>query len=103
MTRNHKVPARPRSALRCTLFAILGGAAPMSLAQPGREATSESSGAAQLDEIVVTAQKVSQRLQDVPITITELSAADLARTNVTTTAELPTLVSGLVWSNQGAW
>jgi len=103
MTRNHKVPARPRSALRCTLFAILGGAAQMSLAQPGREATSESSGAAQLDEIVVTAQKVSQRLQDVPITITELSAADLARTNVTTTAELPTLVSGLVWSNQGAW
>lgn len=69
---------------------------------PASNSPSDSSGAA-LDEIVVTAQKRSERLQDVPVTILALSAATLDQNNVTTAADLPTLVSGLVWSNQGAW
>jgi iron complex outermembrane recepter protein len=56
-----------------------------------------------LDEIVVTAQKRSERLQDVPISITALGSSELQRTGVQTTADLPSVVSGLVWSNQGAW
>jgi len=56
-----------------------------------------------LNEIIVTAEKFKQPLQNVPITVTELTAVDLARANLTTTSDLPTLVSGLVWSNQGGW
>jgi iron complex outermembrane recepter protein len=56
-----------------------------------------------LDEVVVTAQKRTERLQDVPISVAALSAADLSRSNVQTTGDLPSVVSGLVWSNQGAW
>src|ERR1700722_8405436 len=63
--------------------------------------TDTNSGA--LDEVVVTAQKRTERLQDVPISIAALSEADLSRSNVTTTSDLPSVVSGLVWSNQGAW
>ena len=63
--------------------------------------TQTNSGA--LDEVVVTAQKRSERLQDVPISISALSEADLSRSNVVTASDLPSVVSGLVWSNQGAW
>jgi iron complex outermembrane receptor protein len=56
-----------------------------------------------LNEIVVTAQKRTQRLQDVPVTITALSTADLDRAGVATMSDLPSVVSGLIWSNQGTW
>jgi iron complex outermembrane recepter protein len=56
-----------------------------------------------LEAIIVTAQKRSERLQDVPVTISALSTADLARNNVQAARDLPSVVSGLVWSNQGAW
>jgi iron complex outermembrane receptor protein len=56
-----------------------------------------------LEEIIVTAQKRNERLEDVPVTITALSSADLAKNGVERASDLPTMVSGLVWSNQGAW
>lgn len=65
--------------------------------------SSPATSADALDEVVVTAQKRSERLQDVPISIAALSEADLSRSNVATTSDLPSVVSGLVWSNQGAW
>jgi iron complex outermembrane receptor protein len=71
------------------------GAAPVA---PAQETSSNA-----LDEIVVTAQKRVERLQDVPISVSELSSADLQRAGVTTTTDLPSSVSGLVWANQGAW
>lgn len=58
---------------------------------------------AALNEVVVTAQRRSERVQDVPISITALSGSALARQNVQTTNDLPSVVSGLVWGNQGAW
>lgn len=80
-------------AMRLALLGAISALAPLAQAQQGAE----------LDEIVVTAQKREQRIQDVPITVTELSSDDLARADVTTTSDLPSVVSGLVWSNQGAW
>ncbi len=56
-----------------------------------------------LEEIIVTAQKRSERLQDVPVTITALSADYLQKTGVERMSDLPTAVTGLLWSNQGAW
>ena len=92
-----------------TLILALGAAVHLaparaadSSAQDGSQNGSQS-GAQALNEIVVTAQKYKQRLQDVPISITALSGSTLANANVTTTYDLPTLVSGLLWSNEGAW
>jgi iron complex outermembrane receptor protein len=65
--------------------------------------TPAASSSGGLDEIVVTARKQEERLQDVPITIAELTGAQLKSSGVTTTSDLPSVVSGLVWSNQGAW
>lgn len=69
-------------------------------AQENRDAAAADG---ELDTIVVTAQKRTERAQDVPVTISVLSAAELDRSGVTTAADLPTIVSGLVWSNEGAW
>ena len=80
--------------------ALSGSAVPL-LAEENNSSAATSADA--LDEVVVTAQKRSERLQDVPISIAALSEADLSRSNVVTTSDLPSVVSGLVWSNQGAW
>jgi iron complex outermembrane receptor protein len=56
-----------------------------------------------LEEIIVTAQKRSERLQDVPVTITALSSDYMEKANIERASDLPTAVSGLIWSNQGAW
>jgi iron complex outermembrane receptor protein len=59
-------------------------------------APAADSGAARLPEIVVTAQKRSERLQDVPIAITAVTSAKLDHSGVVTTVDLPTLVPGFV-------
>lgn len=81
-------------------LALLGTASPV-LADENGTTAANNTGA--LDEVVVTAQKRTERLQDVPISVSALSEADLSRSNVQTTSDLPSVVSGLVWSNQGAW
>jgi len=52
----------------------------------------------QLEDVVVTAQRRSQRLQDVPLAITAVSAATLAQQGVSTTAELSQVVPSLVFT-----
>ena len=47
-------------------------------------------------DIVVTAQRRAQRLQDVPIAITALTAADLEAKQVRTTIDIPRLVPNMV-------
>jgi iron complex outermembrane receptor protein len=73
-----------------------------------QSATAPSEGAATsgptqpgLDEIIVTAQRKKEREQDVPITITELSATDLANAGVNSARELGNLVPGFVFSQFG--
>ena len=62
--------------------------------------TTSASGkpATQLEDVVVTAQRRSQRLQDVPLAITALSAARLAQQGVSTTAELSQATPSLVFT-----
>jgi len=55
--------------------------------------------AAGVEDIVVTAQRRSERLQDVPIAIAAVSSAKLAQQGITTTAELQQAVPGLVFNN----
>jgi len=61
--------------------------------------TSPSGGADTLAEIIVTAQKRAENLQDVPIAITAVSGAALQAANVVTANDLPTVVSGLSIGN----
>src|ERR1700739_814854 len=75
----------------CAVAAILSAhAAAASAAAPAATPAAESSPAAEPDsgltigEVVVTAQRREQSAQDVPITMTTLTAETLTRLNVTT-------------------
>jgi len=52
-------------------------------------------GAAETGELVVTAQRRTENVQDVPISIAAFSAADLEAANVATIFDLPRLTPGL--------
>jgi iron complex outermembrane recepter protein len=51
-----------------------------------------------IEEVVVTAQKRSQRLQDVPIAVTAISSAQLAKRVITKTDDLTQVTPGLTYS-----
>ena len=56
-----------------------------------------------LEEIVVTAQRRSENLQKVPISVTAITAAKLASANITTTADLAQITPSLTLSqSQGS-
>jgi iron complex outermembrane receptor protein len=57
----------------------------------GSDATSEN----QINEIVVTAQKRSERLQDVPISVSAFSEAQLSSRGITTSSDLTQVTPGL--------
>ncbi len=58
--------------------------------------------AADSDEIIVTAQRVAERLQDVPLAITALNAETLANKNVTDVTRLQDLAPGLQVGRSGS-
>lgn len=90
---------RAQAGHAARLLFTIGAVAGLALAgAPGASADDDT-----LSDIIVTAQKFEQHLQDVPITIQELSSADLTKANVVTAYDLPTMVSGLTWANEGAW
>ncbi|MBB4633837.1 TonB-dependent receptor [Sphingosinicella soli] len=64
--------------------------------EPNEEAVSQDLG-----EIVVTAQRRSERLQDVPITVTTISTVELRNAGVTAARNLQNVVSGFNFSAFG--
>ena len=74
---------------------LFGGAAN---AQTDAGAQQDAGG---LDEIVVTAQRRSEKLQDVPLTIAAVTAENLTRAGVASVRDLQTLVSGLTFGGTG--
>ncbi|WP_372784680.1 TonB-dependent receptor [Phenylobacterium sp.] len=82
---------------------LLGGASLIALAvvvaatgvSPARAA---NTAATQVDEVVVTARKRSERIQEVPMTVTALSAADLERSNPRDLKDVLRQVPGLSFS-----
>ncbi|HEX4152220.1 MAG TPA: TonB-dependent receptor plug domain-containing protein, partial [Steroidobacteraceae bacterium] len=78
---------RSHTKLSCAITAILsGGAIGHSVAANAPDQTSESSGG--LQEIVVTAQRRAENVQDVPIAIQAFTTEALAQLNVTTFDDL---------------
>src|ERR1700734_1845979 len=87
--------------IAASLLASLGSIAVAQ--QAAAPVSTENQSSNTLETIIVTAQKRDQRLQDVPVTITALTSADLQKNGAVAPRDLPSVVSGLVWSNQGAW
>lgn len=57
----------------------------------------------EIGEIVVTAQRRSENLQDVPISITAISGGDLAASGVNSAADLPLLAPSLSMAASGSY
>jgi iron complex outermembrane receptor protein len=80
--------------LSCTAFFIFWRS-PSATAN-GSESTSDS-----LQEVVVTAEKREERLQEVPISLVVLSQEELTKRNITNIDELRFLVPGLSFNENG--
>jgi len=76
--------------LAAMLASVVSGAAMAQDAKPVEEAVA-------LDEIVVTAQRRDENLQNVPIAMTAVTAETLAATGITKTDELVAVTPGLVY------
>ena len=71
------------------------------MAQEKAAAKPASIEEASVGDIVVTARKSSERLQDVPLTISALSAATLEKTDTKTIFDLATRTPGLYFGTTG--
>ena len=75
--------------------AFVAGLSTPALAQGAAQASGEGMG-----DIIVTARRSEERLQDVPISITVLSQDDISRRNITSTADLGNYVPSLSVNSQ---
>ena len=89
---------------RVILFATVGvsciGLASNAFAQQTTAASGDTSST-QLQEIVVTAQKRSENLQNVPIAITAVTGETLAKDSISSTADLARIAPNVVINTQG--
>lgn len=70
------------------------------LASPGFLGTAQAQdGAVALEEIVVTARKVEERLQDVPLAITAFSAAEIQAAGIENLDDVANFTPGMTFSN----
>jgi iron complex outermembrane recepter protein len=63
--------------------------------QPAPAADPQEAGTTRLDDIVVTAQRREERLQDVPISVTALGAEQLTNSGITSTQDVATVAPAL--------
>ncbi len=91
-----------RALLGASALAVVSGGA--ALAQPpaaSAPAPGESATPG-IAEVIVTAQRRAERLQDVPIAITAITSEDLLRAHVDDMARLQVLTPGFTWGSQGS-
>jgi iron complex outermembrane receptor protein len=90
------VKAIPRSILAMTL--------PLVLATPAWAAAAAESGASSggVEEIIVTARRVSENIQKVPIAITAINASSLEKRAIFNDTDLQSAVPGLVIHQSGS-
>ena len=86
-----------RAAWTIGLAGIIAGAAPARAQSTPAEAA-ESSG---VEEIIVTAQRREEKLQNVPISVTAISGATMAKAGITGTLELAQAVPSVQLTNSG--
>jgi outer membrane receptor protein involved in Fe transport len=85
------------------IFALYGGATAANADQPTTSSDQElHGGPGMLQEVVVTAQRREQSLEDVPYSVSVVNAAQLANTGTEDIASLTNQVPGLSMYNLGA-
>lgn len=89
-----RTTARRRRLWSASLLALAVGLA-------GSRAVAAEATAGSVEEVVVTAQKRSERLQDVPISISVVTPAVLATTNAKNLTELSGAVPGVQFNGNG--
>jgi len=99
MHRNVLQRASARFSVSTVLAAAMVLAAPPALAQT---VSDDGADAGNSGDIIVTAQRRSERLLDVPMTITALSAETLEKSGVTTTVDLERVTTGLTMTFYGS-
>jgi iron complex outermembrane receptor protein len=72
----------------------------LAVSNPSRAADTPEVTGSDLSEVVVTARRVEERLQDVPMSITVLSPRDLTDYNISSAGDLAAYVPALSVSNQ---
>jgi outer membrane receptor protein involved in Fe transport len=86
---------------RIALVAMLAAAPTALLAQPAVQ-PAEGNDSIASDEIVVTAQKVEQRISEVPITVSAVTGATMREIGVSELDELAAYIPGLTIQEQSA-
>lgn len=95
--------ARRSTLLMATaLNSILWPSIAMAQAAPSAPADSGQNSAVLLEEIIVTAQKREQSLNDVPMSITAISGDDLAARSITDVEDLAKVTPGLSFTESGS-
>ena len=87
-----------RSIACATLVTLMTSAAPAAFAQTASGSRGDVEGDQSSDEIVVTARKVTERLQDVPIAISAVSAEKIAERDNVRVSELAAAVPNVTFS-----
>ena len=80
---------------RANQAALLAGGALAALAAPSVATAEESQSGTAISEIIVTARRVEERLQDVPVSITVYTQEDLTKRNVAVPTDLATYTPSL--------
>ncbi len=84
----------------CCVAGILGAMSGVSGVARGQDAgPAEAARSTELQEVVVTAQRRSERLQDVPLTVNAVSADQLQTAGISNVQDLKVLVPGLSVGN----
>lgn len=88
-----RIPCRTMAVLLGTVMILPSYAQAQSDAPPARQAT--------LEEVVVTAQRRSENLQSVPISVSAATADTLAMTGITDTTELSQIMPSVQFTRSG--
>jgi iron complex outermembrane receptor protein len=93
-----------RAGLRLLFVCAAAATVPVLAATaPADSQGTDAANAGALGEIIVTAQKRPERLQDIPVTVTAVNAADLSAFNITNNRDLNMVVPGLSIQAQGSY
>ena len=93
---------RTRSLTRGALAALALGCSAQTLAQANVQPRSDDTADSAADDVIVTAQRLEQRIEDVPVTVTALTGARLADIGASELDEIAAFIPGLQVQEQSA-
>ena len=89
-----------RTTLQAKSVLLAASALGVAFATPAFAQTAKEDAPAGGNDIIVTAQRIEQRLQDVPVSVTVLSAEALANNNITSAKDIASFTPSLVTNNR---